>query len=520
MHITSLNHKELLARTQLKEDFPFFARNCLKIPPKEPSIDAHGKLQDGLVPFVLNTAQIYLHNIIEEQIKKTTRARVVVLKGRQQGMSTYTGGRFQWRVIHRKASKAFIMAHNQKATENLFGMTETFYSNLPNFIQPKIKKNNADELSFSDLHSGYKVGIASSKGVGRSETVNFLHLSEVSLYENAEEISSGVMQTVPLNYSEIVIESTARGEGNYFHEQWQLAVRRKSDFIAVFVPWHWQKEYSRPLDESFILDEESEYLRDFYKLTNEQMFWRQKKIADGGLPLFKQEYPFNPEEAFKATTEKGIISIELVESARKAKVEPYGPILIGVDCARSENGDRNVIIVRQGRVAYDMSSFHTDDLMSVVSKVVEYIKRYDPRAVFPDVCGVGAGVVDRLRELGYGNIIFPVNAGASAFNKNKYYNKKSEMWGEMLEWFQDGPCQIPDVPSLATDLCSVRWKDNSNSQKVAETTESLKKRMGSKYSPDEAVALLLTFGYPINNLSAAQTYTPLRNFSLSHGQSY
>lgn len=507
------NSKEFEIRARLMGEFPFFSRNCLKIRPKTPEIGEDGQIISGLVPFVLNRAQVFVHEQAQKQFSECGRVRLILLKGRQQGLSTYVGGRYIWRVIHQKGVRAFILTHDMAATANLFEMTQRFYANLLPEIKPFVDRNNAKELSFPNLDSGYKVGTAGRGNVGRSQTINFLHGSEVAFWEYADEIASGIMQAVPLDNSEIILESTTRGEGNYFHTQWELAVSGDSDFRAVFIPFYWQPEYSRKLDDSFRLDEEDIYIRDLYGLTNEQMFWRQKKIAEIGSSLFKQEYPFTPEEAFKATTEAGIIPIEHVERARKEKVEGYGPVLIGVDCARSENGDRNSIIVRQGRLSHSLISFRTADTMQVVAKVVEYINTHSPFKVFVDVVGIGAGIVDRLRELGYSNIVHPVNAGAAAFDKNKYKNKKAEMYGVMKDWFEDGPVQIPDMESLARDICALKWTDNSNSQKVAESKSDLKKRMGASYSPDEAEALANTFAYPVS-ASANVKFQPQKVFSL------
>ena len=107
-----MNEQE--ARQQFKDDFEFYARNCLNIRTKS----------DGMQPLLLNSAQKYIHQRLQKQIDETGRVRAVLLKGRQQGASTYTEARFMWRVTHNKGVRAFILTHEAESTTALFEMTE------------------------------------------------------------------------------------------------------------------------------------------------------------------------------------------------------------------------------------------------------------------------------------------------------------------------------------------------------------------------------------------------------------
>ena len=82
---------------RLANDFPFYSRWCLKIRTKPGSLES----------FIFNKAQEYLHQKVEEQRQATGRVRVLILKGRQQGMSTYIGGRFYWLTTHNKGKSTF-----------------------------------------------------------------------------------------------------------------------------------------------------------------------------------------------------------------------------------------------------------------------------------------------------------------------------------------------------------------------------------------------------------------------------
>src|SRR5574338_49613 len=199
-------------RKRLRDDFVHFARNCLKIRSKSGDIS----------PFILNKSQLYIHETVENQLRSTGKVRAIILKGRQQGCSTYVEGRYYWRVIHRFGIRAFILTHDNDATNNLFEMAQRYHEHCPLIIRPDILASNAKELVFNGLDSGYKLGTAGNKAVGRSSTIQFLHGSEVAFWRNAAEHAKGILQAVPNEKgTEIILESTANGVGNYFYEQWQ-----------------------------------------------------------------------------------------------------------------------------------------------------------------------------------------------------------------------------------------------------------------------------------------------------------
>ncbi len=485
--------KEVFSR--LKNDLPHYAKKCLKIRSKS------GEIQS----FQLNKAQSHIHNQLQLQLETTGKARALILKGRQQGCSTYVGARYFHKVTHSFGHQAFILTHSLEATSNLYVMAKRFYEHVPDLVKPIVSKTNAKELVFGKLDSGYRLGTAENKNVGRSATIQLLHGSEVAFWSNAVEHSTGIMQAVPnASGTEIILESTANGVGNYFHQQWQQAEAGLSDFIAIFVPWYWQDEYTEtpPLD--FITTPDEEDLAIQYMLNWGQLNWRRKKIVQlsvngvDGEKSFRQEYPNNANEAFQLTGEDSYIDSNLVMSARHASCDKYGPLLVGVDPARFGD-DRTSIIFRQGRVAFGLKSYVKKDTMEVAGIVAIIIKEHGPYRVFVDVGGLGAGVVDRLNELGHRDIVVAVNAGSSPIDANKYKNKRAEMWGEMRGWLAEPPIQIPDSDSLHSDLCGVKYKFDSNSRLVMESKEEMKKR-GIR-SSDEADALALTFALPDSALN-------------------
>lgn len=487
-----MNKKEKALFKSLKDNFVHYASKCLKIRTKEGSVK----------PFILNQAQQYLHTKIEEQRAKTGKVRVLILKGRQQGCSTYVGGRFYWLTTHRKGFKTFILAHLGDATDNLFKMVKRYHENVPSIMRPSTGTTNRKELIFDGLDSGYALGTAGCGDVGRSDTIQLLHGSEVAFWGNTSEIVTGVLQTVPdAKGTEVILESTANGIGNMFHQYWQAAEAGESDYIAVFIPWYWQKEYSTEVPDGTKFTNEELELKETYNLTEEQLYWRRLKIVkfrvDGssGEWRFRQEYPFTAAEAFQTSGEDSLVNVESVATARKLEIEkPKAANIVGVDPARYGN-DRTAIIRRIGRLAYDIEYHSHKDTMEVAGICANILESEKIDKMFIDIGGLGAGVVDRLKELGYRNKVIGINFGERALKSEFFANKRAEMWGEMAKWILEGGCSLPDSDSLHTDLIGPKFSYDSSGRLLLESKEAMIKR-GIR-SPDGADALALTFAYPV-----------------------
>lgn len=485
-----MDELERRIRRKLRDDYSHYASKCLQIRSKSGDIK----------PFIFNRAQEIIHGLVEKQLRETGKIRAIIVKGRQMGCSTYIEGRFYWRTTHRFGARAFILTHDIEATNNLFEMAQRYHEHCPRVVRPQIAASNSKELIFSGLDSGYKLGTAGNKAVGRSSTIQLLHGSEVAYWPHAAEHAKGVMQAVPNETNtEIFLESTANGLGNYFHEQWQMAEAGQSDFLPIFVPWFWQTEYQRENDPDFSPTDEEGELMELFNLSIPQMIWRRYKIFElsvggiDGVKAFQQEYPCTSVEAFQTSGEDTFIPPNIVTVARKSNCERRGNLVLGVDPARFGD-DRTSIIRRHGRVAYSLQSYVKRDTMEIAGMVHRIILDEKPSKVCIDVGGLGAGVFDRLKELNHGSVLVSVNGGSTPLNQDKYINKRAEMWGLMKEWLLDTPSQIPDSDSLHADLCGIKYRFDSKTRLVLERKEDMKKR-GIR-SPDEADALALTFALP------------------------
>jgi hypothetical protein len=475
---------ELAIRQRLKDDFPHYCLKCLKIRTKAGTVE----------PLLLNKAQLHLHATAERQLAETGKVRIIGLKGRQQGFSTLVEARMYWRTSHRKGVKAFILTHEEDATKNLFEMASRYHEHCPVLVKPKTGAANANELRFDVLDSGYRVGTAGNKAAGRSSTVQLFHGSEVAFWPNAEEHAAGIMQTIPDQPgTEVFLESTGNGIGNFFHSQWQLAESHESDYWPVFVPWFWQDEYSRAVPEVFQLAPDEAAYKSFYGLTDSQMVWRRAKIVELGALKFKQEYPATAAEAFQVTGHESLIASEYIMAARKARVDPYGPLVVGVDPA-GEGKDRTAIAFRRSRKCTKVDTYIHKKPMEIVSICARILKQHNPAAMFIDVGERGHGIVDRLRELGWENVI-GVNFGSRALNDKLYMRRRDEMWCLLRDWLEQGDVQIPDDDALHADLSGPSGGPNTNNQMILEKKEDMKKR-GIR-SPDMGDSLALTFAEPV-----------------------
>ena len=186
------------------------------------------------------------------------------------------------------------------------------------------------------------------------------------------------------------------------------------------------------------------------------------------------------------------ISSMVVDDAMKRPQykDPSAPIVIGVDPARF-GADATVLAVRQGRDIVRIIRHRGDDTMTVVGHVIEAIEEFKPAMVFIDEGGLGAGIVDRLKEQRYK--IKGVNFGWKSRNPAMYGNMRAQIWGDMREWLKSA--SIPNDRFLKTDLISPMMKPDSKGSIFLESKKDMKAR--GLASPDAADAIALTFSYPV-----------------------
>lgn len=285
-----------------------YIESCLKIKTKSGTV----------VPFRLNDAQRKLYAVAKRQQDAGKPVRLIILKARQLGFSTLTEGLIFHACATRRNVNALIVAHREDATANLFRMSKLFYDELPAPVKPMLRASNAQELVFENpsklrserearpgLRSRIRCATAGGRGIGRSDTLQCVHLSEYAFWpEGADGKAStlaGILQAVPsLPGTMVVIESTANGFED-FKERWDAAVAGENDFEPVFFAWFENPDYSMPVVPGTEWTPEERDLKAAYQLTDGQLQWRRWCIANncgGSLDMFRQEYPASPGEAF------------------------------------------------------------------------------------------------------------------------------------------------------------------------------------------------------------------------------
>ena len=202
--------------------------------------------------------------------------------------------------------------------------------------------------------------------------------------------------------------------------------------------------------------------------------------------------------SFDADIDEQLIPHDLVSAAmaRQAIADAWEEKVIGVDVARFGD-DKSALYFRHGRDGHPRpyERYAGLDTMQLAAKVAERISHWSPDAVFVDDGGVGGGVVDRLHQLGFREVI-GVNFGGKADRGGaglRAGNKRSEMWLAAREWLQRGA--LPRDELLAAELTAPMYAYNAANALMLEPKADMKRR--GILSPDVADAFALTFAYPV-----------------------
>jgi len=197
---------------------------------------------------------------------------------------------------------------------------------------------------------------------------------------------------------------------------------------------------------------------------------------------------------FPKSDDDTIIPMDLLESAKYRDTQAYvdSPIIWGLDVARF-GSDSSVLCKRQSNVVVDLTRWRNLDLMQLCGAVVANFEACDhkqkPREILVDSIGLGAGVVDRLNELGLP--VRGINVSESPSMGQTYLNLRAELWYKTKAWLEKRDCKIPNNEDLVAELATVRYTFTSSGKIKVESKDDIRRR-GLK-SPDMADALVLTF---------------------------
>jgi hypothetical protein len=320
---------------RLTNDFEFFCRTCLKVPDKN-------TLRP--IPLVFKPAQRRLAKILIEDLIAGTPIRIIILKARRHGMSTIVQAFFFWRCTTRHYQHSLTIAHDQTTTGYLHGITERYFRHMPRWCRPmKDSSTRGSILEFQnptkqehlrDKEPGLESSMrtTSLENAGAGFGILYLHLSEVARQpwcsDKGSEALTTALQTVPLEQgTAVIIESTAQGVGNNFHEMWLAAESEESDYAAFFAPWWEEPTYASKAPVDFERTSEEAEVAELaqrstwapWALSDDQLQWRRLCIANecrGRIDQFNQEYPATPREAF-LTSGRPYFDLESVERHRE-----------------------------------------------------------------------------------------------------------------------------------------------------------------------------------------------------------
>lgn len=496
----ALKSEEIHKLRAIKNSLAYFSRNYLKIRTKDAKI----------VPLVFNESQNFFHMKCEEVKRKTGKVRILVVKGRQSGISTYVAARFYHRTSLNQATATFILSHESGTTDKLFKMVKLYHEK--SVIAPAVRKSNSRELDFEIINSNYYVGTAGSGDVGRGGTIQLFHGSEVAMWKNTDDIQTGLMESIPdLPGTEIILESTAKGMGNFFHRMVVDALAGNNEYEVVFLPWHWMTEYEADTRDFSPTEEEVAYSGAHLSEYKEEerlrkLAWRRNKISTFGSDWkFKQEYPSTVQEAFQTSSDT-LIKAESILKARKLNLtgEEAAPLVIGVDPART--GDRIGIAFRRGRRMVIKKLKGTGDDMNLVGVIAGYISEMNPIAVNID-CTNSYAIYDRLVELGFGSIVHAIHFGGKAIEDRLYLNKRVEMWCNLRDWIHGEDVDISDSDEFHIDLtCVPDYQETSDGKIKLVSKQKIREVVG--LSPDLGDAAALTFAVRVYSKARAIKKAP------------
>lgn len=209
---------------------------------------------------------------------------------------------------------------------------------------------------------------------------------------------------------------------------------------------------------------------------------------------------------FTASASNVVITIDLVTESAARKLTQNDvqglPLVMGVDVARYGDDD-TFITFRQGLWCDKQIKLHGKDTMVVASTIASHAYHRKPDGIVIDGGAMGAGVIDRLRQMGFTNV-FEINFGQAAIDADRYANIRAEMYFKTADWMRQGGA-IPDDPDLKTELTVTEYKFTPAGKIILQPKEEIKELTGR--SPDRADSLALTFAVPIVKAPGRQQVT-------------
>ena len=289
-------------------DFRYYAENYHVIPTEGEGL--------AVIKF-WDSQEIIDEIIVSEQKKNGGKAKIICLKARQLGLSTFSEARIFHKTIFTEACNSLVVAQDPDQVDYLFNMSRTAYECLPWWMRPEARyeakgaylmfdrKRPEDRLTNPGLRSQILCQAANkATGVGVGKTLRAVHLSEISLWDNPDVLTKHIFPTMNAPDTLGIMESTARGRNNAWHHLWLGAMAGHVDWYPVFIESYRVKKYFIPVvpEDKFELTPQEQDIHDrIFKekgidIPEGHFQWRRKKIQESiainKTPwAFFQEYP-------------------------------------------------------------------------------------------------------------------------------------------------------------------------------------------------------------------------------------
>ena len=249
----------------------------------------------GLVRLRLNSVQQILWKKWSAGGHKGVRS--IVLKARQEGVSTLTLGTFLEEMLHVPNTTAAVVDQTIPDAHRKMRIIKTMLRELPH--PPRMSYDSVNQIMFTDLNSSLYVGAAGARNFGRGDTLNLVLLSEFAFYPDAKSILTGILAAVPDGEGMVVIESTANGAETDYQQAWDDAQNEVSGFDATFLPWQIFPEYRVParFDDPPFVRTEREQTPPFADCDDDQIRWYRIQRRKFGARVVA-EFPSTSAEAF------------------------------------------------------------------------------------------------------------------------------------------------------------------------------------------------------------------------------
>lgn len=484
------------------QDLGFYQENFLQV------VDKGGVIR----PFQANIYQQKLNKIAQD--KRNSLLRVLVLKCRQIGASTWGASYIYQRTATQFHKSGLIIADSDENSSGLFEKCKNYYQWSPELIRPMKRYSNEKALVFDNPIADMTDGLGSRIGVttagnlsaGRSKTIQYLHASEFAFWPNASTLATGLFQSVPIvDNTAIIIESTANGvsgKGAEFYNRCMRALDGDSTFEFVFFDWKENPEYEMLVPSDFRLTDEEKELKARYPLYTPAkfMFRRYKISSEMGSALvapedqWNQEYPDAPSVAFISSgrpvfnadkihaaisqcKNKGIRgrfdATSFVEDGRGnliifKKPEQGARYSIGADVAEGlEGGDfstASVLDKNMEQVAVYCGHIDPDKFGALLVRLGRY---YNNALLAPEQNNHGHTVLNTIKSLGYYWVYtreVKEELGQELTSKvgwNTNVKTKMQMLDGLVAAFRDGSVKI-NCDQTLREMLTLSIEDDGN----------------------------------------------------------